>query len=76
MAVQPCAACHGARLRPESLAVRVGGKNAAEHTGMSVSEAARFFGRLKLSKRELAIATPILKEIRERLGFLENGTSA
>jgi excinuclease ABC subunit A len=72
MAVQACPTCEGARLRPESLAVRVGRRNIAEHTRMSVSAALRSYRGLELSQRESTIATPILKEILERLGFLEN----
>jgi excinuclease ABC subunit A len=72
MAVQLCPVCDGARLRPESLAVKVGRKNIAEHTALAVGAAARFYGKLSLSAREKMIAAPILKEILERLGFLEN----
>jgi excinuclease ABC subunit A len=72
MAVQHCPACDGARLRPESLAVRIGGKNIAEQTRLSVKEAARLYGRLKMNRRDRTIAEPVLKEILERLGFLEN----
>jgi len=72
MAVQVCPACDGARLRPESLAVRIGGKNIAEQTRLSVKEAARLYGRLKMNRRDRTIAEPVLKEISERLGFLEN----
>jgi excinuclease ABC subunit A len=72
MAVRPCTTCDGARLRPESLSVRVGNENIANLTAMSVSRALRFIRELKLSQRESIIATPIVKEIGERLGFLEN----
>ena len=72
MVVRPCATCNGARLRPESLAVHVGEKDIATLTAMSVSRAHDFIRNLKLTRRELIIATPILKEIGERLGFLEN----
>jgi excinuclease ABC subunit A len=72
MAVRPCGTCEGARLRPESLAVRVGKKDIAELTSMSISRAHGFVRDLKLKPRESTIATPILKEIGERLGFLEN----
>jgi excinuclease ABC subunit A len=72
MAVQLCPACEGARLRPESLAVKVGRKSIAEHTALAVGAAARFYGKLSLASREEMIAAPILKEILERLGFLEN----
>jgi excinuclease ABC subunit A len=72
MSAQPCPSCRGARLRPESLAVKVGGRDIGEHTRLAVSDAARFYAGLKLGRREKAIAAPVLKEIRERLGFLEN----
>ncbi len=67
---KPCRACNGARLKPESLAVTVGGKNIAEVAGMNVREAMEWFSDLVLSGRESLIATSILKEIRERLRFL------
>jgi excinuclease ABC subunit A len=68
----PCRACKGARLRPESLAVTVGGINIAELTAMSVVASLRFLERLEaeLSDRERMIAERLLKEIRARLGFL------
>ncbi len=72
MAIQPCQDCNGLRLRPESLAVKVGGLSIAEQTKLSVSDAARFYKKLKLTAREGQIAQPILKEINERLGFLDN----
>jgi excinuclease ABC subunit A len=72
MAVRSCSTCGGARLRPESLAVRVGGKDIAEHTRLAVADAARFYDKLKLERVERKIAAPILKEIVERLRFLEN----
>jgi excinuclease ABC subunit A len=72
MAVRDCPGCGGARLRPETLAVRVGDRNIAEHVRLSVAEAARFYARLELDGAERAIAAPILKEIGERLQFLEN----
>ena len=72
MASRTCPACEGARLRPESLAVTIGGKSVAEHTALSVGDAARFYRSLKLSKKEAAIAAPVLKEVVERLSFLEN----
>jgi excinuclease ABC subunit A len=79
--VRPCPQCQGARLRPESLAIRVGGMNIAEVTRLSVKEAAGFFAalgnggngdRMALTEKEREIARRILKEIRERLGFLVN----
>ncbi len=72
MSKKPCTACGGARLRPESLAVTVGGKNIAEVTHLSIGEADRFFKNLELTDREEMIARQILKEIRARLGFLVN----
>lgn len=67
-----CSACGGGRLKPESLAVRVGGKNIAEITEHSVKDARAFFESLKLSKTQSVIAGRILKEMRERLDFLLN----
>ncbi len=66
----PCADCHGDRLRPESLAVTVGGRNIVEFTDMSVTEALEFIEGLSLTKRETLIAGRVIKEIKERLGFL------
>ena len=68
----PCSACHGNRLRPESLAVKIVDKSIAEVTRFSIREASRFFSELKLTAREEVIAKRILKEICERLGFLIN----
>lgn len=70
MSTHPCPKCKGARLRPEVLAVLVGGKNIYEVTTMSVSEAKEFFANLKLTDREQFIAHQVLKEIQERLTFL------
>ncbi|HOB87954.1 MAG: excinuclease ABC subunit UvrA [Bacillota bacterium] len=67
-----CPSCKGARLRPESLAVTVGGKSIMEITALSCKDARDFFHNLQLTERERAIAAQILKEIRERLGFLVN----
>lgn len=72
MTVKPCEACHGRRLRPEVLAVTVGGRNIAELSDLSVREAAGFIDRLELSEKEELIARQIVKEIRARLGFLNN----
>ncbi|HWJ54541.1 MAG TPA: excinuclease ABC subunit UvrA, partial [Propionibacteriaceae bacterium] len=66
----PCRACKGARLKPTSLAVTVGGKNIAELAAMSIDEAAAFLRQLDLSERERQIAERVLKEINERLRFL------
>ena len=67
-----CPACKGARLKPEALAVFVGGKNIAELSSMSVSQGLEFFAGLKLQEREGRIAVQILKEIKARLGFLSS----
>ncbi|MGI8905104.1 MAG: excinuclease ABC subunit UvrA [Candidatus Sumerlaeaceae bacterium] len=66
----PCPDCAGLRLRPASLAVKIGGLNIGEFCGFAVDAALRFLSELQLSKRELAIGGQILKEIRERLEFL------
>ncbi len=68
----PCPECHGRRLNPMSLAVTVGDKNIYELCSMSVSDALDFVCALKLSESEAIIAKEILKEIRERLGFLKS----
>ncbi len=68
----PCPVCKGARLRPESLAVKVGGISIYEATKFSVSKARKFFSGLKLNEKEKLIAHQVLKEIRQRLEFMEN----
>ena len=70
MRILPCPDCNGTRLKKESLSVKVGGFNIAQLTELSVKETGRFFAKLKLSLREQQIAKQILKEIKERLGFL------
>jgi excinuclease ABC subunit A len=72
MSFRPCPVCKGARLKPEVLAVTVGGKNIHEFTQMSVTRAAEFLEGLQLSETEELIGRRIIKEIRERLAFLEN----
>ncbi|WP_044892968.1 excinuclease ABC subunit UvrA [Bacillus alveayuensis] len=72
MAQQPCPTCKGNRLKKESLAVFVGGKHIGEVTALSVTEALEFFQSLSLSEKEMKIANMILREIIERLGFLNN----
>lgn len=67
-----CPDCHGHRLKPESLAVTVGGKNISELTNMSVSECADFFADLELTETERLIGERIIKEINSRLGFLKS----
>jgi excinuclease ABC subunit A len=70
MSALPCPECKGARLRPEALAVTVGGKNIWEVTKLTVREALEFFENLKLTEREEMIAHQILKEIKNRLQFM------
>ena len=72
MTITPCPVCHGARLKPEVLSVRVGGKNIHEVTDMTIRECDAFFQTLELTAREQKIAAQILKEIHARLGFLLN----
>jgi excinuclease ABC subunit A len=72
MSSNSCPHCKGARLREETLAVTIQGKNIWEVTCLSVGEALAFFRSLQLTEREEFIARQILKEIRERLGFLVN----
>ena len=67
-----CPVCHGKRLKPEVLAVTVGGLNIMELTTLSVTNALEFFEKLQLTEREQLIGARIIKEIRERLGFLRN----
>ena len=70
MATQPCHACKGGRLRPESMAVTVNGKGILDATAMSIGGASAFFKGLKLTKTQKTIAERVLKEVQERLGFL------
>ncbi|HHY40391.1 MAG TPA: excinuclease ABC subunit UvrA [Syntrophaceticus sp.] len=72
MTSRPCPGCEGARLRPESLAVTVGGKNIAELTRFTILEARSFINNLSLTEREEQIARQVIKEIDARLGFLVN----
>ena len=67
-----CQTCHGARLKPEALAVTVGGLNIAKLTALSVDRALSFVMQLRLSGRDEQIARQIVKELRARLGFLVN----
>ena len=68
----PCPACRGKRLKPESLAVTVGGVNIAQLTDMSVTDCIAFLDRLELNGNDAMIGGRILKEIRDRLTFLSN----
>lgn len=72
MSQTPCPSCHGRRLRPEILAVTVGGKSIAEVSDLSVSEASAFFSSLSFGEKDTMIAAPILKEISARLRFLSD----
>ena len=72
MTEKPCSSCHGKRLREEVLSVRVNGLNIAEATDLSISKAIEFFGGLDLNEREKIIGEQVLKEINERLNFLDN----
>jgi excinuclease ABC subunit A len=72
MSFRPCPACKGARLRPEVLAVTVGGRNIHELTRLSVTRAIEFLEGLELTETEQLIGARIIKEIRERLTFLDN----
>nr|WP_281176811.1 excinuclease ABC subunit UvrA [Fervidicola ferrireducens] len=70
MSTRPCPACKGARLKPESLAVKVGGLSIAEVTALSIRDAMKFFSELELTEKERIIAQQVLKEIKNRLQFL------
>jgi len=72
MSLRPCPVCNGARLKPEVLAVTVGGRSIYEFTRMSVTRALGFLGELDLTETEQLIGIRILKEIRERLTFLDD----
>jgi len=72
MSIRPCPVCEGSRLKPVCMAVRVGGKPINEVTGLSIEKAYDFFRGLKLGQKERQIAQRVLKEIRDRLGFLRS----
>ncbi|MHC1578595.1 MAG: excinuclease ABC subunit UvrA [Dehalococcoidia bacterium] len=74
MASNPCPVCHGKRLKPESLAVTVAGKNIMDISALPVTESLNWVEQLgsKISPRELTIARQIIKEIQARLGFLKD----
>jgi excinuclease ABC subunit A len=72
MAERPCPACGGSRLRPESLGLKIAGRSIADVVRLTIKEAGGFFASLALAEREATIARRVLKEIRERLGFLVN----
>lgn len=70
LSVTPCPVCHGARLKPESLAVTVGGRNIYELTTLQIRQARDFLRNLELTPRQIAIAAQILRELDARLNFL------
>ena len=72
MRISPCPECKGQKLRPELLAVTVGGRNIMEFCDMSVSDAVDFVEKLDISEQHRKIAAEIIKEIRGRLNFLAN----
>ncbi|MEI6287412.1 MAG: excinuclease ABC subunit UvrA [Bacillota bacterium] len=72
MSTHPCPDCNGARLCKEALAVLIDGKNIHETTKLTVAESVEFFDQLRLNEREQTIAQQVLKEVRARLGFLNN----
>ena len=72
MTVTPCDGCHGQRLKEESLAVTVGEYNIAELTNLSVRRLTEFFKDIQLTDRQLMIGKQILREIRGRIGFLND----
>ncbi|MFQ9894010.1 MAG: excinuclease ABC subunit UvrA [Emergencia sp.] len=72
MAVRDCPDCHGKRLKPEVLAVTIGGKNIAEVSDMSIRDAYTFVDNLVLTEKEQIIGRQIIKEIKARLNFLIN----
>ena len=72
MSARACPDCGGARLKPEALAVRLGGLHISQVTQLTVRESLDFFLKLELSEKDQIIAKQVLKEITERLGFLIN----
>lgn len=72
MTSQICKACHGYRLNPQALAVKIDGMNIGEVSALPVSEALKFFDRQQFSQQKAIIARPILKELHDRLTFLNN----
>ena len=72
MTSTPCPTCHGSRLKPEALAILVGGKNICEVTALTVRDCLQFFAELQLNQRQQIIAKQVLKEIKARLQFLND----
>ena len=71
-ALRDCPSCHGGRLRPESRAVRLKGKSLPDYVAMPISDARRTFDAMTLTERETIIASRILREVQERLRFLDD----
>ncbi|WP_409282205.1 excinuclease ABC subunit UvrA [Pediococcus pentosaceus] len=67
-----CQTCHGYRLNRKALSVKIDGKHIAEISALPIDSAMEFFGNLNFSEQDTAVATPILKEIKDRLNFLRN----
>ncbi len=72
LGIDDCDVCKGARLRPEALHILIGNKNIKETTDLSIEKSIEFFEKLKLSKKEQEISGVILKEIRDRLVFMQS----
>ena len=72
MSISPCPDCKGARLKPEALAVIINRETIETITGMSIKDARCFFENIKLTRRQELIARQILKEIKNRLSFMDN----
>jgi excinuclease ABC subunit A len=70
--LRPCPACRGQRLKPQSLAVKVKGRTISEYVNLPITEAVQVFDSLQLTDRESLIASRILREIQDRLRFLDN----
>jgi len=69
---EPCPLCNGARLRPEALHIKIGGKNIVEATALSVDDAYAFFNALELTETQKEISNVVVREIVERLKFMQN----
>ena len=72
MSMRPCSSCNGTRLKDQTLAVTINNMNIGEVSSMSVKDISSFFKKIKLTKMEIEIADQILKEISQRLSFLNN----
>jgi excinuclease ABC subunit A len=70
MTISRCPVCHGSRLRPESLSIKIGDRNISEVTMFSIKHALHYFEKLELSKKEAQVGGEIIKEIKRRLKFL------